>query len=78
FSDAHGRPFEPAAPMAGDDRQIVLRHHQAGLAIDAGTAVTRWAGERIDYGMAVGGLLAEQARLHRGDVSAETCADRTV
>ncbi|MFT3800064.1 MAG: DUF222 domain-containing protein [Burkholderiaceae bacterium] len=77
FNDAHGRPLEPAAPMAGDDRQIVLRHRRAGLAIDAGTAVTRWAGERIDYGMAVGGLLAEQARKQRGNVSAETRTDGT-
>ncbi|MFT3804358.1 MAG: DUF222 domain-containing protein [Burkholderiaceae bacterium] len=77
FSDAHGHPFEPAVPMAGDVRQIVLRHRRAGLAIDAGTAVTRWAGERIDYGMAVGGLLAEQARQHRGNVSAERRTDGT-
>ncbi|MFT3800590.1 MAG: DUF222 domain-containing protein [Burkholderiaceae bacterium] len=77
FSGAHGRPFEPAAPMTGDDRQIVLRHRRAGLVIDANTAVTRWAGERIDYGMAVGGLLAEQARQHRGDVSAERRTDGT-
>ncbi|MFT3803558.1 MAG: DUF222 domain-containing protein [Burkholderiaceae bacterium] len=75
FNDSHGHPFEPAAPMTGDDRQIVLRHRRAGLVIDADTAVTRWAGERIDYGMAVGGLLAEQARQQRGDVSAERRMD---
>jgi len=76
FQGPDGRAFEAAPRMAGDSRELVLAHRREGLAIDAGTAVTRWAGERMDYGMAVGGLLMEQERADaagRGPgVSAET------
>jgi len=72
FSGADGRPFEAAMPTTGDSRELVLRHRDDGLVIDAGTAVTRWRGERLDYGMAVEGLLIERERGRRRGVSAET------
>jgi len=76
FQGPDGRALEAAPRMAGDSRELVLAHRREGLAIDAGTAATRWAGERMDYGMAVEGLLMEQERADaagRGPgVSAET------
>ncbi|MEB2318543.1 MAG: DUF222 domain-containing protein [Pseudomonadota bacterium] len=76
FKGPDGRAFEAAPGTRGDSRQIVLTHRREGLAIDAGTAVTRWAGERMDYAMAVEGLLMQQERGETGSsglgVSAET------
>src|SRR5690606_17162199 len=66
FQGPDGRAFEAAPRMAGDSRGIVRAHRREGLPIDAGTAVTRWAGERMDYGMAVEGLLMEQERAEAG------------
>ena len=66
FKGPDGRAFEAAPGTKGDSREIVLTHRRAGLAIDAGTAVTRWAGERMDYGMAVEGLLRQQERGEAG------------
>ena len=62
FVDAYGRPFEAAAPMAGDASRLAQHHRQAGLAIDAETAATRWCGERLDYGLAVEGLIGQWER----------------
>jgi hypothetical protein len=76
FKGPDGRAFEAAPGTRGDSREIVLTHRREGLAIDAGTAVTRWAGERMDYAMAVEGLLMQQERGETGSsglgVSAET------
>jgi len=62
FKGPDGRALEAAPRTSGDSREIVLAHRRAGLAIDAGTAMTRWAGERMDYGMAIEGLLRQQER----------------
>jgi Domain of unknown function (DUF222)/HNH endonuclease len=49
---------------------LVQAHRSAGLEITHATAETGWRGERMDYGLAVEGLLQ---RWHRGQhVSAET------
>ncbi|MCO5118397.1 MAG: HNH endonuclease [Burkholderiaceae bacterium] len=76
FKGPDGRAFEAAPGTRGDSREIVLTHRREGLAIDAGTAVTRWAGERMDYAMAVEGLLRQQERGEAGNsglgVSAQT------
>jgi len=42
--------------------QLALHHENAGLTVEPGTAVTRWGGESVDYGLAVGVLLAEAKR----------------
>jgi hypothetical protein len=47
----------------GKSLSIELEHEGLGLEIDAGTAITLWEGETMDYGLAVGGLfeLAERS-----------------
>jgi hypothetical protein len=45
-------------------------HDARGIYIDAGTATTRWTGERMDYDLAIFGLFSSVARAKR--VSAET------
>jgi len=45
-------------------------HESQGVYIDARTAATRWAGERMDYDLAIFGLFSSLARAKR--VSAET------
>jgi hypothetical protein len=59
--------------------QLALHHEQAGLTVHSGTAVTRWGGEAVDYGLAVGVLLAaakygsvRAATAHGDHVPAET------
>ncbi|MBX5461760.1 MAG: hypothetical protein IRZ28_11815, partial [Steroidobacteraceae bacterium] len=49
--------------------QLALHHEQAGLTVHPGTSVTRWSGESVDYGLAVGVLLAAAKR---GSVPAAT------
>jgi len=48
-----------------------------GIDIDPDTAISRWCGERLDYDMAVEGLLCQQEQA-RQDVSAETSEPRAV
>ena len=45
-------------------------HEAQGVYIDARTATTRWAGERMDYDLAIFGLFSSVACARR--VSAET------
>jgi hypothetical protein len=45
-------------------------HDQQGIHIDKSTATTRWRGEKMDYGLAIGALLHHAKRTAR--VSAET------
>ncbi|MBX5461740.1 MAG: DUF222 domain-containing protein [Steroidobacteraceae bacterium] len=58
--------------------QLAIQHEQAGLTVHPGTAVTRWSGESVDYGLAVGVLLAAAKRgvpaatAHGDEVPAET------
>jgi HNH endonuclease len=47
-------------------------HDAQGVYIDARTAATRWAGERMDYDLAIFGLFSSLARANR--ISAETSA----
>ena len=53
FTGARGQALEDAPPVAGDPDALRHAHAQAGLAIDARTAVTRWCGERLDYDLAI-------------------------
>jgi hypothetical protein len=61
FTDATGRSIDAAPPLAGEPDWIAERHREAGLPIDAGTARGLWCGERLDLGLAVAGLCAQQA-----------------
>src|SRR5690606_27314311 len=76
FQGPDGRALEAAPRMAGDSRERVLGHRREGLAVDAGTAASRRAGERMDYGIAGEGQVREQERAEAGSrgpgVSAET------
>jgi uncharacterized protein DUF222/HNH endonuclease len=74
FLKPDGESFDSVAPNhtqpLADWRQLAADHDQLGIRIDERTAATRWAGEKMDYGLAVAVLL-QQAR--RGnEVSAET------
>jgi len=66
FLKPDGELFEDENPeigrVAGDWRALVAAHRRQALAIDAGTAVTRWRGEAMDYGLAVQALLQRSAR----------------
>ena len=73
FTGTNGQPFEAAVATTGNADELVSRHRREGPQIDPATAVTRWCGERLDYGLAVAGLLDEEEGGRR-DVSAETPA----
>jgi hypothetical protein len=73
FLSADGRAF-PGAYRENNPlyewRALHAVHDAQGVYIDARTAVTRWAGERMDYDLAIFGLFSSMARAKR--VSAET------
>ena len=50
----------------GDWTQLPDRHHADGIHIDESTAVTRWRGERMDYGIAVEALFARSRSVPAG------------
>lgn len=62
FSGAQGQRFEVSSPTQGDAHTLVCQHRHSGINIDPNTAVTRWCGERMDHGLAIEGLLAQQKR----------------
>ena len=70
FHNANGKRFDAQQVTTGDANTLIHEHHCCGPAIDAHTAVTKWRGETMDYGLAVGCLLDQEERLRR--VSAET------
>jgi hypothetical protein len=79
FLRPDGIEFEAIQPSAAVCTwQDLLHSHAAqGIYIDSETAVTRWRGERMDYGIGVQVLLEQVARAkdqdeQRSDVSAET------
>jgi hypothetical protein len=65
FTGSKGQIFQSAVACTGDLQALVCQHHDQGLQIDPSTAVTRWCGERLDYPMAVSGLLEERQRGRR-------------
>ena len=65
-----GATIHGATDDDGSDRRPSL-HLPCSHTIDASTAVTRWQGESMDYGLAIDALLWRRAR-SGGDVSAET------
>ena len=73
FVNQDGRPYKGAyradAPVYSAD---ALRTVHDAFNITPHTAATRWAGERMDYGLALQGLFDQRDRDQRGDVSAAT------
>jgi hypothetical protein len=75
FVKPDGRAFEspqrgPKKP-AKDWRHSPVAKHPPGTAINEKTATTRWRGERMDYDLAIDGLLQRAAK-GKKDVPAET------
>ena len=77
FVGARGQRLQAAVSMVGDVAQLVRQHQREGIDIEPATAVTRWCGERLDYDLAVAGLMLQQERAH-WNVSAETPEARAV
>ncbi len=84
---APARPGAERGPYAADvlqgDWTRVLAGGMNGIVITADTAVTRWRGERMDYGTAVDALLRRSGQrsgvsCHGAEVSAETPAHPSV
>jgi hypothetical protein len=93
FAMKDGRSFDSLVPARAGDEQgphavDVLRgdwthlfaKDSSTIAITADTAVTRWRGERMDYGIAIDALLSRASRhspatRHGMDVSAATAAN---
>jgi hypothetical protein len=70
FSNEYDKRFENPMPPHGYAHALVCQHEHSGLNIDPETAVTKWCGEPMDYGMTIHCLMARQARAQR--VAAET------
>jgi hypothetical protein len=65
FVRPDGRAFDSPAPERGESSdwtQLPLQHRDGDIRIDRNTAVTRWRGERMDYGLAIDVLLAQAQR----------------
>ena len=75
FVGARGQRLEAAVSMSGDADQLICRHRQEAIDIGPTTAVSRWCGERLDYDLAVAGLMRQEERAYLG-VSAETSTPR--
>jgi hypothetical protein len=59
--------FPKFPPNVAATAKEALQH--AAPEVDATTCVTRWQGERCDYGMAIEGLLRRDGSLHsRGEL----------
>ncbi|MDD9996543.1 MAG: hypothetical protein OXQ89_02235, partial [Rhodospirillaceae bacterium] len=57
-TDASTTADTPAATTAADRlEQLQAEHRERGVEIDASTAVTRWAGESMDYSTTIEWLL---------------------
>ena len=57
FNRPGGEPI-PEAPRADQSHcDVRAVNRRRGVDINPGTCVPRWAGERMDYGLAVDGLL---------------------
>jgi hypothetical protein len=73
FVRPDGRSFDspvPGTPRQIDWMQLVVAHQTRQIRITPHTAITCWQGERLDYELAVEGLLQRASRV--GNVSAET------
>src|SRR5688572_9979973 len=67
FTRPDGESFESLLPPTTDWHELVAMNEAADIHVTPKTAITRWTGESIDYGIAVQCLL-EKAERPRGDV----------
>jgi len=83
FLKPDGSVFSDVRPTSTPDyawTDLLDAHDEQGIHIDSQTAATRWLGERMDYGLAIQGLLQQSEHGAQGpgveqNVSAETCED---
>ena len=57
FRSGEGDPIEGCGQLTGCADDLVARHLREGPTLTPETAVTRWAGESLDLGLAVAGLM---------------------
>ena len=60
-----GHRYEAEVRSAGSLAALLDEHEREGLQITPQTAATRWCGERMDYGLAVAGLMLKRERALR-------------
>ena len=60
-----GHRYEAEVRSAGSLAALLDEHEREGLRITPQTAATRWCGERMDYGLAVAGLMLKRERALR-------------
>jgi hypothetical protein len=75
FQRPDGSEFEVIQPSGSvyTAKDLFYAHTEHGIVIDSTTAVTRWRGESMDYGIGVQVLLEQVARAkNAAEVSAET------
>lgn len=70
FIRPDGASFESPLP-ADDASALVTDHAERAIVVTPRTAVTRWTGEALDLGEAVGWLMRNDEQ-HRKSTSAET------
>ncbi len=72
FRDPNGQTIQPDCNDTEGNIEALLRKQlEHGLQIDPETAVTRWAGETMDYDMAIEGLMRDRDRLGMGGQSTQ-------
>jgi hypothetical protein len=78
FLRPDGRAVDSVAPgytqPLGDWEYLPSSNRERGVSIGVKTAATRWAGERMDYGLAVEVLMQRVARRKRATADAEGAA----
>jgi hypothetical protein len=63
FVRLDGTTIDSRVPVpTGDWTQLPIQHEREGVQINARTAITRWAGEKCDYGLGVEVLLSQAKR----------------
>lgn len=65
FRTAEGRSIDGAGRTEGNLDALLEAHARHGPGISSGTAVSRWAGEPLDLGLAVAGLMDRWERGRR-------------
>jgi hypothetical protein len=76
FVRPDGRTFDTVAPgcsgSPGDWTDLLRQHRDGDIRIDRSTAITRWRGERMDYGLALDCLFARAKRVPAGTPGASS------